>query len=141
MVEMVILQTIHTKELKIEDIPITQHHLDHHIQIVTSEAFTIEDQPGQVIGFTALIHMSTSLMFHTSRTTASNLETPPHARSMVYQGNLLSPIVIEQTIIQAAFASIKCLMGEKVNLRLGWNAWKMLHKYQVKIHYTKLSLN
>ena len=50
-------------------------------------------------------------VFQTSNTTSSNPETPPHARSMVYQGNLLSSIMIEQTIIQAALASIEMLDG------------------------------
>ena len=59
---MVILHTTHTKQPKIEDIPITQYHLEHHIQIVTNEAFTIEGQPGQVISFISLIHMSTQIM-------------------------------------------------------------------------------
>ena len=53
MVEMVILQTMHTKELKIED---------HHIQIMTNEAFIIEDHPGQVIGFKAPTHVSILIM-------------------------------------------------------------------------------
>ena len=62
MVETVILQTILTRELKIEDIHITQHHLDHHIQIVVNEAFTIEGHPDQVIGSIALIHMNTPII-------------------------------------------------------------------------------
>ena len=51
MVEMVVLQTTCTRELTIEDMPIKQHHLDHYTHIVTNETFTIESQPGQVIGF------------------------------------------------------------------------------------------
>ena len=54
---MVFLQTTHTRELNLEDITITQHHLDHHIQIMLNEAFTIDGQPGQVISFIALIHV------------------------------------------------------------------------------------
>ena len=42
MVELVALQTLCTKELKIEDITVTQHHLDYHIQVITNEIFTIE---------------------------------------------------------------------------------------------------
>ena len=37
-------------------------------------------------------------VFHTSNTTASNLETPPHTRSTVYQCNFLSSVMIEKTI-------------------------------------------
>ena len=54
--KMVIPQTVHTKEPKIEDIFITRYHLDHCIQIVTNEAFIIDGHTHQVIGFTALIH-------------------------------------------------------------------------------------
>ena len=53
--------TNHTKELKI-DIPITQHHLDLQIQIMSNQAFIIEDHPGQANGFTVLIHVSTPVM-------------------------------------------------------------------------------
>ena len=63
MVEMVISQTVHTKSFKIENKPTTQHHLDNKIELVTKEAFTIEDDQGQVISFTALIHVSTLIMF------------------------------------------------------------------------------
>ena len=62
MVETVVSQTAHTRELKIEDKYITLHHLDHQIHIVTNEAFIIEGQTGQVIHFTALIHVSTPIM-------------------------------------------------------------------------------
>ena len=62
MVETFILQTTHMRETKIEEIPITQHHLGCHIQTVTSEAFTIEGHPGQVIGFKALSHVNTPIM-------------------------------------------------------------------------------
>ena len=51
-------------------------------------------------------HEYSNDVFQTSNTTASNPETPPHARSTVYQGSFLSSIMIEQTIIQAALASI-----------------------------------
>ena len=62
MMEMVISQAAHSKELKIEDIPIIHHHLDHLIQIATIETFTIEGQTGHVISFTGLFHLSTALM-------------------------------------------------------------------------------
>ena len=62
MVETFVLQTMCTKELKMEDIPITQHHLDHQIEIVSNEAFSIEGHPVQVIGFTIVIYMGTPIM-------------------------------------------------------------------------------
>ena len=65
MVEMVIPQTIHTSNGKIEDRTITQHHLDHHIQMMISEVFTIEGQPGQAIGFITLTLMSIPIMSFT----------------------------------------------------------------------------
>ena len=61
MVETVILETVCIKDLKIENIPITQHYFDHQIQIVTNEAFIIEGHLGQVIGFTAFINISTPI--------------------------------------------------------------------------------
>ena len=64
-VEMVILQTTHTKDGKIEDIIITQHHLGHYIQTVISEVFIIEGQPGQAISFITLTHMSVPIMSFT----------------------------------------------------------------------------
>ena len=65
MVEMFILQTTHTRSGKIEDINITQHHSDHHIQIVISDAITIEGQLGQVIDFITLTHVSIPRMSFT----------------------------------------------------------------------------
>ena len=62
MMEMVISQTAHTKELKIEDIPITQYHLDHQIQIMTNEAFIIEGHSDHVIDFMLLVHINTPVM-------------------------------------------------------------------------------
>ena len=65
--------------------PITQHHLDHQIQVLTNVAFTIVGYQGQVICFIVLIHVSTPIMiFQTSNTTTSSWKTPPHARSTVY---------------------------------------------------------
>ena len=43
MADMVILQTVYTKELKIKDVPITQHHLYHQIHIIINETVIIED--------------------------------------------------------------------------------------------------
>ena len=66
--ETVILQTVCTKELKTENISITQHHLGHHVQIITNEAFTIGGHPGKIIGFTALSYVSTPIMSFISPT-------------------------------------------------------------------------
>ena len=62
MAEMAIPQMMHTNELKIEDILITQQHLDYHILIVTNKAFITDGYPGHVIGFTALIYMNILIM-------------------------------------------------------------------------------
>ena len=63
-------------------------------------------------------------VFHASNTTASNLETPPHAREMVYKGN-----VIEQSIIQAALAYIEMYDGTK-----NWiEAWTKSIKCSINI--------
>ena len=68
MVEMVISQTACTKELNIGDTHITPHHSDHQIQHVTNKAFTIEGHPGQITGFTALLHVNTSIMSYITTT-------------------------------------------------------------------------
>ena len=44
---------------------------------------------------------------------AGNLKTSPHARSTIYKGNLLSSIMIEQTILQAAVSCIATFNGTK----------------------------
>ena len=93
---MFILQTAQTRELRIENIPMTQ-------QVRLSKAFITEGHP----------HEYSSNIFHTSNNTTSNLETPPHARRMVYDSNLLSSVMIEQTIIQDALASIATFDGTK----------------------------
>ena len=56
------LKTTHNKEPKIEGIPTTQHHLNHHNQIVINEAFAIEGHTGQVTGFIVLIHVNIPIM-------------------------------------------------------------------------------
>ena len=56
------LQTAHTKDLRIEDIHITTHPSGHSIQLVNNKAFIIEGHPGQVTGFTTLLHLSTLIM-------------------------------------------------------------------------------
>ena len=62
MVEMVISQTTHTKELKIEDTHITLHHSDNKIQCVTNKAFTTEGHPGQLTDLTVPLHLSTPIV-------------------------------------------------------------------------------
>ena len=52
-------------------------------------------------------------VFHISNITASNLKTSPHVRVTVYEGNLLSSIMIEQTIMQAALSSRETFNGTK----------------------------
>ena len=85
---------------------ITQHHLDHQVQIMSNEDFTIKGHSGQLFGFIAPMYMNTLMMsFMLSNTIANKLKTPPHARRIVYEGNLLSFVMIEHTIIQAASAS------------------------------------
>ena len=72
--EMVVSQTTCTKELQMEDIPITQHSLDHQIQNVTNEAFIIEGHPDQVINIMGLIHVIPIMSFIPPNITASNPE-------------------------------------------------------------------
>ena len=62
MVETVISQTTHTKELKIEHTHITLHHSDCKIQLVNNRVFTIEGHSGQVNGFPAPLDMGTPIM-------------------------------------------------------------------------------
>ena len=52
-------------------------------------------------------------VFHNSNITVSNQETLPHARSTIYEGNLLSSFMIEWTIKQAALSSIETFKGTK----------------------------
>ena len=109
MVVMVVLQTAHIRVFKIGDIPITQHHLDHHIQTVINEAFTIEG------------HTGLSNWFHS---TSSNPETPSHARETVYEGDLLFSVMLGQTMVQAALAFIEVFDGTKSK----FGAWMELIK-------------
>ena len=52
---------------------------------------------------------------HNSNITANHLETIPsaQARSTIYEGSLLSSVMIEQTIIQAALSSTETSEGTK----------------------------
>ena len=81
--------------------------------------------------YTSYPHEYSNNVFHTSNVTASNLETSPHARGTVYEGILLSSIMIEQTMIQAALSSIVTLDGTKSKFEV-WmesieNAAKISH--------------
>ena len=127
MVEMVILQNACTKKLKIEDLRITQHHLDHQIQILTNKAFITEGHPGQVIGFTALIHMSTLIMSFIPPTLL--LVTWKHATGTVYEANLLSSIMKEQTIKKTALPSTEMSDGIKSK----FEAWMESIKYAAQM--------
>ena len=62
MVETAKLHITHIEDGKITDLTTTQHHFNHHIQIVISQAFTTGGQPGKVIGFITPIHMSILIM-------------------------------------------------------------------------------
>ena len=105
-------QTTHTRELKIKDIPVTQHHLDYQTLIITNEAFIKEGYPRSSNWFYSTYpHGYSNNVFHTSNITASNPETSPHARGTVYEGNLLSSIMTEQSIILAALQSIEIYNG------------------------------
>ena len=48
--------------MKIEDTHITPHQSEGQTQHLNNEAFTAEGHPGQVTGFTALLHVSTTVM-------------------------------------------------------------------------------
>ena len=50
-------------------------------------------------------------VFHNSSIISSNQETSPHARSTIYEGNLLPSVMIEQTIIQEALLSMETFDG------------------------------
>ena len=52
-------------------------------------------------------------VFHSSNITARNQETSPHVRSTIYEGNLPSSVMIEETIIQTAISSIETFSGTK----------------------------
>ena len=81
---------------------------------MTDEAFTLEGHPCQIIGFTALFHVHTPITsFIPPTLLLETQQTQPHARETFYQSNLLSSFMIEQTIIQAEFASIETFDGTK----------------------------
>ena len=135
MLEMVNPQMACTKEHKKEDMPITQHHLHNQIQIVTNDAFTIECHPGQVIGFTVLIHMTTQIMLIIPLTLLLTTQKHHNMQEAEFIGdNLLSPGMIEQTIIQAALAFIEMFNGTKSKFEAWTEPIKMQHKYQVKFN-------
>ena len=60
---MVILHTTHTRDGQMKDIITMQHHSDHDIQTMISEAFIIRAQPGQVGGFITSIILSSPTIF------------------------------------------------------------------------------
>ena len=100
-------------------------------------AFTIEGPPDQVIGFPALIYMITLVMSFIPLTLLLATQKHQHIPGgTVYKAKLLSSIMIEQTIIQAALASIEMIDGMKGKFKVWVESIKMQHKYQVKIQFT-----
>ena len=92
----VISQTTHTKELRMEDTHITLHPSDHPTAC-KQQSFHQRgsSRSGTWFSGTSPCEYSNNV-FHTSNITASNLETLPCAKGTVYQDNLLSSIMIEQ---------------------------------------------
>ena len=79
-----------------------------------NKALITEGQPGQLIGLPALTYMSTSIVYFIPLILLLAFQkTPPNARGTIYEGNLLSSIMMEQTIRQAAFASLETFKGTK----------------------------
>ena len=99
---------------QIEDIPVPQHHSDHHRQTAISEAVTIEDQLGQVIGFITSINESIPIISFTHlmlmKITSKHTQ---NTRNIVSDHNSLLSIMIEQKIIQTALTSIETFDGTK----------------------------
>ena len=58
-------------------------------------------------------HEYSNNVFHNSNITVSSPDTSPHARGKNYEGNLLSSIMTEQTIKQAALSSIQTFNGKE----------------------------
>ena len=85
----------------------------------------------------------TNNVIHNSNKTVSNLETSSHAKSSIYEGNLLSSVMIDQTIIQAALSSIEICDGTKSKFE-AWtqsieNATQILGQSTTCIAFSKLS--
>ena len=93
---------------------------------MTKEAFTIEGQPCQVIGFKRLIHVISPIMSL----------IPLHFRGIIYKGNSLSSLMIEQTIIQVTLASIEMFNETKSKFGAWMESIKKQCKYKAKMQYT-----
>ena len=118
-VETVVFQTTYTKDGKMEDIATTQHHLNHHIQTMISEPFTIGSiRSGNLFHNTYPCEYSTNVS-HTHNTRRNNQQMPQKARPITFEGNSLALVMIEQTIMQEALTSIETFDGTKSNLNLG----------------------
>ena len=70
------------------------------------DAFIIQDHPGQITYNDGL---------HNSHITANHLDAIPfgQVRGTTYEGSMLPSVMVELTIIQAAFSSIKSFDGTK----------------------------
>ena len=55
---------------------------------------------------------------HNSNICTNHPETIPEARDTTSESSLLSSVMIEQTIIQAALSSIEILMAQKENVKV-----------------------
>ena len=74
-------------------------------------------------------------VYNASNTAASNQETLPHARRTIYEDNLLSSVMTEQTIIQLALGSTEMFDGSNSKYEAWTESIKMQCKQQVKIQY------
>ena len=58
-------------------------------------------------------------VFHTCNPSEYNQQTPQNIGPTAFEGNLLALVMVEQTILQAALASIEMFNGTKPRLKLG----------------------
>ena len=79
--------------------------------------------------------------FHNTKITASNQETSPHARSTIYEGYLLSSIMIDQTIIQAAPLPIETFDGTQSKFKASTESIENAVQILSQTQYVKLSPN
>ena len=72
--------------------------------VCEQQGFHHRGSPNQFYGTSPPEHYKS--VFHNYNITDSCQETSPHARSTIYEGNLLLSVMIEQTIIQTALPFI-----------------------------------
>ena len=94
--------TYHTTPFRSSGMACEQQGFHHRKSIRSSNRF-----------YSTFSHEYYNNVFHNSNITASNLDTSTHARGTIYNGMLLSSIMIEQTIIQVALSSIETFDGTK----------------------------